>query len=164
MRRKLLNFAAAISLLLCAATLVLWVDGIRTVDMYGQVAGQSISAGHHRLNAVVFHRIVMLTVEKTGGPYSGFQLGSQFVTKLGQFGYVYSRPGSTFRARVYFPAVWAVVLFSMLPTTWLIAWRMRGRRRTSGLCSVCSYDLTGNTSGVCPECGTPVADKAGARA
>ena len=32
------------------------------------------------------------------------------------------------------------------------------RRRLShrGRCERCAYDLTGNTSGVCPECGTPV--------
>ncbi len=30
----------------------------------------------------------------------------------------------------------------------------RRRRRTKGLCLVCAYDLTGNVSGVCPECGT----------
>lgn len=28
--------------------------------------------------------------------------------------------------------------------------------RLRGLCHVCGYDLTGNVSGVCPECGTPV--------
>jgi len=34
--------------------------------------------------------------------------------------------------------------------------RMRRRRRIRawrGLCETCGYDLTGNTSGVCPECG-----------
>ena len=31
--------------------------------------------------------------------------------------------------------------------------RLRDRRRTAGLCPSCSYDLTGNVSGVCPECG-----------
>lgn len=25
-----------------------------------------------------------------------------------------------------------------------------------GYCKTCSYNLTGNTSGVCPECGTPI--------
>jgi hypothetical protein len=30
------------------------------------------------------------------------------------------------------------------------------------LCLSCGYDLTGNTSGVCPECGTAAAGKAGA--
>jgi hypothetical protein len=28
------------------------------------------------------------------------------------------------------------------------------RRNSCGLCRHCGYDLTGNTSGVCPECGT----------
>ena len=30
-------------------------------------------------------------------------------------------------------------------------------QRIDGLCRKCGYDLTGNESGVCPECGTPVA-------
>jgi len=28
----------------------------------------------------------------------------------------------------------------------------------AGHCAECDYDLTGNTSGVCPECGSPVND------
>jgi hypothetical protein len=32
----------------------------------------------------------------------------------------------------------------------------RSRRQSPGYCPSCDYDLTGNTSGVCPECGTPV--------
>ncbi len=32
----------------------------------------------------------------------------------------------------------------------------RRRRRKRGLCLTCGYNLTGNTSGVCPECGTRV--------
>jgi hypothetical protein len=31
----------------------------------------------------------------------------------------------------------------------------RWLRRRRGLCPSCAYDLTGNTSGACPECGTP---------
>ena len=26
----------------------------------------------------------------------------------------------------------------------------------AGICSTCNYDLTGNTSGICPECGAPI--------
>ncbi len=33
---------------------------------------------------------------------------------------------------------------------------LRRRRRRKGLCTKCGYDMTGNTSGVCPECGTKV--------
>jgi hypothetical protein len=34
--------------------------------------------------------------------------------------------------------------------------RRRARRTRTGLCVSCGYSLAGNTSGVCPECGTPV--------
>ena len=30
------------------------------------------------------------------------------------------------------------------------------RRRKRGLCVKCGYDLTGNESGVCPECGSSI--------
>ncbi|MCB9850951.1 MAG: hypothetical protein H6817_09645 [Phycisphaerales bacterium] len=33
-----------------------------------------------------------------------------------------------------------------------VKWR---KHRAPGSCSQCGYDLTGNTSGVCPECGRP---------
>jgi hypothetical protein len=36
----------------------------------------------------------------------------------------------------------------------LVVYRQRRRRRT-GLCPQCGYDLTGNVSGRCPECGAP---------
>ena len=32
----------------------------------------------------------------------------------------------------------------------------RYRRRKRGLCVNCGYNLTGNISGICPECGTPI--------
>ena len=32
-------------------------------------------------------------------------------------------------------------------------------RRTAGLCVKCGYNLTGNVSGVCPECGEPTPDR-----
>lgn len=39
-------------------------------------------------------------------------------------------------------------------------WRLR-RRHLAGCCRKCGYDLTGNASGICPECGTAVAEYAG---
>ncbi len=38
---------------------------------------------------------------------------------------------------------------------WYRSWRYRSRIR-AGLCLACGYDLTGNTSGACPECGSVV--------
>jgi hypothetical protein len=34
--------------------------------------------------------------------------------------------------------------------------RRRRVRASRGLCQTCAYDLTGNTSGVCPECGASI--------
>jgi hypothetical protein len=38
----------------------------------------------------------------------------------------------------------------------LTLWGARHREATAGTCAACGYDLTGNVSGVCPECGTPL--------
>lgn len=35
----------------------------------------------------------------------------------------------------------------------------RRRRRSLGRCEVCNYDLTGNTTGICSECGNKVEDE-----
>jgi hypothetical protein len=47
---------------------------------------------------------------------------------------------------------WCVFLPVGIPTAFL--W-YRDRRPPKGHCRNCGYDLTGNVSGVCPECGQP---------
>ena len=37
---------------------------------------------------------------------------------------------------------------------------LQSRRRRTGLCTECGYDLTGNASGKCPECGILISRKA----
>ncbi len=49
--------------------------------------------------------------------------------------------------------LWCPLILVMLVTA---AWWRRGSRVPAGLCPKCTYDLTGNVSGVCPECGTPI--------
>jgi hypothetical protein len=58
---------------------------------------------------------------------------------------------------------WMLVIVTALPT--LAAWgaaRLRTRRARlrarRGACPACGYDLTGNVSGVCPECGEAAPD------
>lgn len=46
---------------------------------------------------------------------------------------------------------WVVFATCMVPTG--VAW-YRIRKRRPGTCYKCEYDLTGNESGRCPECGT----------
>ncbi len=46
-------------------------------------------------------------------------------------------------------------IFMLLPTAAMWLWPHR-HRRTAGQCLGCGYNLTGNTSGVCPECGLSI--------
>ena len=50
--------------------------------------------------------------------------------------------------------LWIPLVVIAIPTGFLW-WRDR-RRVPPDHCQKCGYDLTGNVSGVCPECGTPV--------
>lgn len=56
------------------------------------------------------------------------------------------------------------LLFSIYPAVVLIRGlsrhSLRERRRNDGLCMECGYNLTGNVSGVCPECGAAIGDEA----
>ena len=48
-----------------------------------------------------------------------------------------------------------VVCLVWLPTRWLWHRDRQSQRIRPGCCPRCGYDLTGNTSGVCSECGEP---------
>jgi hypothetical protein len=51
---------------------------------------------------------------------------------------------------------WIVFLPTAPLSSVLIIRILRHVRKRSGICSRCSYSLTGNTSGTCPECGTSI--------
>jgi hypothetical protein len=57
-----------------------------------------------------------------------------------------------FRAHVRIP-LWILLALIALPTAGL--WYIDRRRCPPGFCRHCGYNLTGNVSGRCPECGTP---------
>lgn len=52
-----------------------------------------------------------------------------------------------------FPLLGFVVLLAAYPVSVRL---MRWRLRKAGMCVNCSYDLTGNVSGICPECGKKI--------
>jgi hypothetical protein len=62
--------------------------------------------------------------------------------------------------RTWSAPVWAVIplplLLGLYSVRVMIAQARLRHRRRMGYCLHCGYNLTGNVSGVCPECGTPV--------
>ena len=53
--------------------------------------------------------------------------------------------------------IWNILLLAALPAVCLV-WR--GRRTAKDHCQQCGYNLKGNISGRCPECGRAVLDRA----
>jgi hypothetical protein len=65
-------------------------------------------------------------------------------------------PRGRFAAGMVIPLWMPLVLFAACPTITCIRGPVRRwRRRRKGCCLKCGYDLAGNVSGVCPECGEP---------
>jgi hypothetical protein len=50
--------------------------------------------------------------------------------------------------------LWVILVPILASTLWL--WRRDWRKPRPGFCRRCDYDLTGNTSGRCPECGMEI--------
>ena len=71
--------------------------------------------------------------------------------------HMYREPTKVYSSTLYAvgcPSWLPVVVFAIYPTIAFIRGPLRRhRRRRKGLCKKCGYDLTGNESGVCPECG-----------
>jgi hypothetical protein len=61
------------------------------------------------------------------------------------------------------PLLLLVIVAACIPAPWAVLRAVRRvrrtRRRQRGYCVSCAYDLRGNVSGLCPECGTTVAEK-----
>jgi hypothetical protein len=75
----------------------------------------------------------------------------------------YSKPPSygtaPFRLRRVEAPAWVLLILLVLFAAYPLRAFTRGplrrhRRRKRGLCICCGYNLTGNVSGICPECGT----------
>jgi len=126
MRRRLFALVSLLSLLLCAATVVLWACRVHSgyILVYG--------------NGDMGTRPSIEVLTADGGIGIGWTYTDFF--------------GKENMRIVPFPATAAI--FSIIPCVWIVR---RFRTQHDPIqCSVCSYDLTGNISGVCPECGTAI--------
>jgi len=83
---------------------------------------------------------------------SGLTHSGAISTSLGVVRY------SWYRDYIVSIRLWPLVgLLAAYPAITLIRGRFRSRPSPKSLCVKCGYNLTGNVSGVCPECGTRLA-------
>ena len=145
-RKRLKITGLVLSLML----LGLWVFSVLFISRYVPSSSQW-SIGFH------YGRIVLLDSHMssggTAGPCYAVLKGMTWHYSLG---FVLPR-NDTGEIRLMLP-VWLLVLATGFPTAFL--W-WRDRRPKAGFCKACKYDLTGNVSGTCPECGTVVSSETG---
>jgi hypothetical protein len=164
-RRRLFASVCVLSLILCLATMGLWVRSYQYSDGIGyQRAVRNNVDDHWWIQSVVgelrFVGLRSTTTPSTNPPgwmYSSrLQNGEQLSGSKQGFNYAtYSqRPHHDFIARVISVPHWFVIsVLSIAPTYSLFSLRRQSKRRKLGLCLKCGYDLRASPQR-CPECGT----------
>ena len=170
-RRPIFNALVVLSLLFLLATVMFWFAPL-----------ELISVEPFNPKKTVGHEIVLMSVwggdlyvgtlnyssSKNLGrlwPEAGFHvLTFEQLQALPVAMNIYSRwpnplfPSPSYKLiyRVPYVLGWAALLFAILPLVWCVKWFKGRKRAMAGKCTKCDYDLTGNTTGKCPECGTAV--------
>ena len=181
MRRRLFDFAAGVSLVLCLGTVGFWVNSFnryyRAEYLPQRPKSFVVFVGRGGLAAGPFERGPQDSLpcptnrwswEVThAGPRIVFDFGQG---RSGELGFRFlrttrppqpSRPG---HSSIPLLAVRQVVIplwlpsgvALILPVISLRRQVIARKRRRSLSCVACGYSLTGNTSGICPECGTAI--------
>lgn len=176
MTRRLFTLAAALSMLLCLTTLSLWVPSYRRGEMllFSRRAsnGEAITCGLGSQSGAMVLIVARVSGVGTPEPFSRWELfetnQSAVVPRNVWERIGFARlhqdvpvgPGASFSVRAIGVPHWLVAgSFAALPLGWLrraLKRRRARHRRAAGQCLECGYNLTGNTSGTCPECGAVV--------
>jgi hypothetical protein len=151
MARRLFNLAAAVSLVLCVATSMLWCNSYWEMVEVQYTASGSLQ----RYVAQSYWGSIRLDV---------IPLGRAFGTPNYKANWVTPQPSSR---RFFSPLIpmirplvvpyWVLFLptFAVAAAPMVRRWRWHRRARRLGLCLSCGYDLRA-TPDLCPECGREV--------
>ena len=175
---RLLNLLTALSLLLCVAACGFWARGHWVRDWVSRLHlernGNAVRGSEWAFwsgdgdAAVGFTRYAWVDGDEPFDVDWSRQMPVEWgwsteaaggsVFRPGYPGFCYSPMGNptdpNYSVSIGVPLWFAALAFAILPIGRGVRWRLyRGRIRT-GLCPACGYNLTGNVSGVCPECGS----------
>ena len=170
MKRRVFNFAAGVSLVLCLATGALWVRGCRHVDhvtwwrstsVPGQQGWLFAVAGHGGVGVGRYVYSAPAVVEKlewnvnrtTEGYAGGGWTNRSLLNRLGFYAIPLPLKGTDRLDAMAAPVWFILLLTAVLPGWRLLIWQRDGARRKDHLCAACGYDLRA-TPDRCPECGT----------
>ena len=186
MRRKLFSAVSLLSLLPFVVVAVLWVRSLMVADLIriglkpskevcilsqkGAVQvriavfalGNSGGLTHQTLNPADFLGVLLQDVPMEFASVFGQH---HWAIKLnyneGQFSGIHGSLAPDFKYWLLVVPYWVVLAPAAIISLRVV---LRKRHFIKVGCGNCSYNLTGNVSGVCPECGTAVPAKAEARA
>jgi hypothetical protein len=152
LRRRLFASVSVLSLILCLATVGLWVRSYRLHEVWGR-ASQTGPATF----LVTGRGTLELYLSAIGSQPAGWYHLSRSVFaparplfQASRFTNVDARTTWYIRFPVWLPAL----LFALAPAWWVVGpWRRRSKRRKLGLCLNCGYDLRASPDR-CPECGS----------
>jgi hypothetical protein len=150
---------AVASLLLCVAVVALWVRSYRVDDTFifrklflsGRLWDFEATSVTNRMELVCVVWRFDMPADAKGcwwtvmpAPNSRVDLG---------FRHGDNEAGGTYLALAVHH--WLLIAMTAILPTFAVVRTFR-RRQVKGQCPICSYNLTGNVSGICPECGTAI--------
>jgi len=148
--------------LIAFSTLAIWgASAWNTLHRHWQISGAN------RVSVHVANHTLLLLLERASSPAGTTWL--EITPDLGFYGGMLSfwfvwdapatyppAPGKGTYTILAFPLWLPLLLTLAYPGFVLISRTYRSlHRKSRGRCRQCGYNLTGNASGVCPECGTP---------
>jgi hypothetical protein len=169
-KRRLFNLLAVASLVLCAATVVLWARSYWVVDILSRSAVKSdqVAVGTYLWSQQGSCGLNRGTATDDQGaiarqlPGHGWQWGTtstEYTIKT-WYGFRFQRLDDrngtvAFRSTIVCVPHWLLnFIFAVCPSWWLLGERRRrAALRAVGWCKKCGYDLRA-TPERCPECGT----------
>jgi hypothetical protein len=172
MKRRLFNILAAVSLMVCVTMAVLWVRSYYISELFAWNWRQKsvfaeTGGGQFRFEFTYVADPALsyqpplgfqYHFDKVDGPLEeGMRMpgSEQHFRGLG-FWIVSGERWGDMHYAIFMPAWFASVISTLLPMATLTRFVCGRKIPNVSVCLTCGYNLTGNVSGVCSECGTVV--------